>query len=115
MVKHVRRSHGKDSSQGRAYGVLEEIRVTATPHWGAEYVDIFGTFAPPTCAEVEQVTSEPAWDTMVDEWLERATPVGVVRNVEGAMIPLDELTAREYLDSDRLEFHDLTRERRPEP
>ena len=109
MIKHVRRSHGKDSLQGRAYQLLEEIRVTATPRWDAAQVDVFVIFAPPTRIEAELLMAGAEWDSTVDGWLERAVPTGVIRNVEGAMIPLDELSVREYLDTDRLELYDLTR------
>ena len=52
--------------------------------------------------------SEEDWDSVVDAWLRRTEPFGTIKSVDGAMIPLDELTAREYVDSDVLDLDYLT-------
>ncbi len=52
--------------------------------------------------------TQEEWDEVVDGWLRRAEPFGIVRSIEGAMIPLDELTAREYVDSDPLDLDYLS-------
>ncbi len=108
LVARVRDKHARDSQEGRALEALEEIRVTGTPSWSATEVDVFLTFAPPTRAEAESVMDAEQWDEVVDGWLNRAGPVGVVRSIDGAMIPLDEFTAREYVDSDPLDLDYLS-------
>lgn len=108
LVERVRDKHDKASLEGRALASLEEIRVTGTPSWSANQVDVFLTFAPATRSDAALVMSDDEWDSVVDEWLRRAEPRGVIRLVDGAMIPLDELTAREYVDSDPLDLDYLT-------
>lgn len=108
LVQRVRDKHDRKSPEGRALSVLEEIRVSGTPSWSANQIDVFLTFAPPTRAEAEEVMDEPRWDELIEEWLSRAEPFGVVASVDGAMIPFDELTAREYIDSDPLDLDHLS-------
>ncbi len=109
MIRHIRDIHGRNSDQGRAYELLEEVRVTATPSWDADEVHVFVTFAPPTRVEANALMDNGAWDRLVDRWLGRAVPIGKVAFIDGAMIPLDELTARDYVDSDQLDLDDLSR------
>jgi transcriptional regulator with XRE-family HTH domain len=104
LVERVRAKHDRDTDEGRALVALEEIRVTGTPSWSVDEVDVFLTFAPATRAEALAVLSEEDWDGVVDGWLRRADARGVVRSVDGAMVPLDELSAREYVDSDPLDI-----------
>ena len=109
MIRHIRDTHGRNSDQGRAYELLEEVRVTATPSWDADEVHVFVTFAPPTRLEANALVDDERWDQLVDGWLSRAVPFGKVAFIDGAMIPLDELTARDYVDSDQLDLDDLSR------
>ncbi len=108
LVERVRDKHDRASPERRALAVLEEIRVTGTPSWSANEIDVFLTFAPSTRDDAAAVMSDDDWDKVVDEWLRRAEPRGVIRSVDGAMIPLDELTAREYVDSDTLDLDYLS-------
>lgn len=108
LVERVRAKHDRDSDEGRALAALEAIRVTGTPSWSADEVDVFLTFAPATRAEALAVLSEEDWDQIVDGWLRRASSGGVIRSVDGAMVPLDEFSAREYVDSDPLDLDYLS-------
>ncbi len=108
LVARVRDKHAKNSREGQALTALEEIRVLGTPSWDADEIDVFLIFATPTRAEAEELMPETEWDEIVDGWLRRADAHGVVASVDGAMIPFDELTAREYLDSDPLDLDYLS-------
>ncbi len=108
LVARVRQKHAKDSPEGRALEALEEIRITGSPSWNAEAVDVFITFAPATRADAQGVMPDDEWDELVDSWLRQAEPFGVIRTVDGAMIPLDELSALEYVDSDALDLDFLS-------
>ena len=108
LVARARDKHGRESIEGRALRGLEEIRVTGSPSWDSPEIDVFVTFAPATREEAEEVMSEEEWDNVVDGWIRRTEPFGAIRSVDGAMIPLDELTAREYIDSDVLDLDYLT-------
>lgn len=108
LVSRVRQKHTKDSPEGRALEALEDIRIAGSPSWNADAVDVFITFAPATRAEANDVMADDGWDQLVDSWLRQAEPFGVIRSVDGAMIPLDELSALEYIDSDALDLDYLS-------
>jgi hypothetical protein len=110
LVARARDKHSRDSPEGQALRGLEEIRVTGSPSWDAAGVNVFVIFAPATRADAEAIMPEEEWDDIVDRWLRRTEPFGAIKSVDGAMIPLDELTAREYLDSDVLDLDYLTPE-----
>lgn len=108
LVERIREKHDRQSAEGRALAELEEVRVTATPSWSADEIDVFLTFAPATRVDADAAASPERWDDLVDAWLRRAEPMGRIRSVDGAAIPLDELTAREYVDSDPLDLDHLS-------
>lgn len=108
LTQRIRSKHDRNSAEGVALAVLEQIRATATPSWDDPQVHVFLTFAPGARAEADATMTQEQWDGLVDGWLGRIEPVGVIVGVDGAMIPLDELTAREYLDSDQLDLDQLS-------
>ncbi len=108
LVSRIRDKHDRSSPEGRALAALEEIRVTGSPAWAAPAIDVFLTFAPPSRPDADEVCSQEEWDEIVDSWIRRSDTLGVVRSIDGAMIPLDELTAREYVDSDPLDLDYLS-------
>jgi hypothetical protein len=108
LVARVRDKHDRASAEGRALNILEEIRAVGIPDWGADALEVFLIFAPPTREEADEALSADEWEDLVASWLRRTEPFGVVRSIDGAVIPLDELTAREYLDSDALDLDYLS-------
>lgn len=108
LIDRVKKKHAKASPEGRALETLEEIRVTGAPSWSSNSIEVFLTFAPATRAQAEGAMPEDEWDRLIDSWLSRCKPKGRIRTIEGAMIPLDDLTAREYVDSDPLDLDYLT-------
>ena len=108
LTARIKSKHDKNSAEGMALATLEEIRVTASPSWDAERIDVFLSFCPATAADALNVMSEDDWDSLIDDWIERASTTGVIAQVDGAMVPLEELTALEYVDSDRLDLDHLS-------
>lgn len=108
LVARIRNKHAKDSAEGRALAALEEIRITATPDWSGDRVGCFLIFAPPTRDEADETMDAAAWERLITGWIAKTEPFGIIDVIEGAMIPLDELTAREYLDSDPLDLDYLS-------
>jgi hypothetical protein len=108
LVARIRAKHAKNSAEGRALAALQDIRITGSPSWDADAIDVFITFAPGSRAEANAVMSDDDWDELVDGWLRQAEPFGVIRAVDGAMIPLDELSALEYVESDALDLDHLS-------
>lgn len=107
LVKRITKKFGKNDMEGKALEAIEEIRVTAAPNWDSAEVRVFLTFALADGLIAPEITDEQ-WAKLVDEWLKLCKPIGVIKNIEGAALPLDEMTAREYLDSDRLELDYLS-------
>jgi hypothetical protein len=107
LVERVRKKCGKNDLEGKALDAIEEIRVTATPDWESHEIEVFLTFAPTDGASAPEITEEQ-WANLLEGWLKLCKPVGVIKTVTGTVLPLDELTARDYLDSDRLELEYLS-------
>lgn len=108
MTDRIRRKHDKSSPEGLALAALAEIRVNGSPSWDGDEISVFLIFSPSTRAEADEVMTQELWDELVDQWLELCVPQGVIDSVDGAMIPLDELLAIEYVDSDRLDLDHLS-------
>lgn len=108
LVRRIRSKHGRDSQEGRALVALEEIRVTGSPSWTHDEIDVFLAFCPASADEARRVMPDTDWDALIDDWVNRCIPTGPIASVDGAMIPLDEMTALEYLDSDLLDLDHLS-------
>lgn len=108
MRSRIKRKHAKNSDEGRALEALEEIRITGSPSWNSLRIDVFILFLPATRTEASKVMTDEEWNTCIDGWIGRAEPIGVIRSVSGTMIPLDELTARRYIDSSPLDLDYLS-------
>lgn len=108
VVTRIRQKHAKGSPEGQALSTLEAIRVTASPSWTAAEIAVFISFCPATRASANSVLTDDEWDQLVDGWLRQAEPTGAIASVDGAMIPLEELTALEYVESDPLDLDHLS-------
>jgi hypothetical protein len=97
--------HGKGSDEGRALRSLREIRVRAAPSWDADTVQLMFWFI----RNEDQLTFErQGWDAFLDAWLERLPAAGRFAEVDGAVLTLDDLTARDYVESDPLDLDHLS-------
>jgi hypothetical protein len=103
MVKLIKKRYPKESVEGKALESIEEIRVTAEPSWDSAEIKVFLTFALTNEEVAPEITGEQ-WADLVQKWIGLCTPTGVIKSVEGTLLPLDRITAREYLDSARLEL-----------
>ena len=97
--------HDKESDEGRALRALREIRVWAAPSWGAENIKITFWFIR---NEDEPTFNDRSWDSFLEAWLNRVLASGRFTNVHGAVLTLDDLTAREYVESDPLDLDHLS-------
>ncbi len=48
------------------------------------------------------------WNSYREQWLRRVPTAGRFNSIDGAVQILDDLTAREYVESDRLDFDHLS-------
>jgi hypothetical protein len=97
--------HDKQSDEGRALRALREIRVCATPSWDAPTVELTFWFI----REEEAMDFEGRrWDTLLDGWLHLMPTAGRFRQVYGAVLALEDLTAKDYVESDPLDLDHLS-------
>jgi hypothetical protein len=106
LVSQLVKKHDKDSVEGRALRELREIRVWASPSWEAASISLFFHFV----RSGEEVDLEgKGWSDMLNAWLALVPPAGRYKTVEGVVTSLDEMTARDYVESDRLDLDHLSR------
>lgn len=109
LVKRIKEKHNRpNSEEGRALRCLHEIRAIGEPDWDGEAITVFLIFAPLTRTAARAVRTDEQWSQLVNKWLELCEPVGLITKVDGELIPLDELTALQYVDSDPLDLDYLS-------
>lgn len=97
--------HNKNSDEGRALRALREIRVRAAPSWDAEQVQLTFWFIR---HDDEPEFEGQTWDNYLESWLARVRDDGRFHSVEGAIVTLDDITARDYVESDQLDLDHLS-------
>jgi hypothetical protein len=105
LMQRMSEKHPKDSDEGRALRALREIRVRAAPAWEADEVALVFWFIRD---EDRPRFAERGWDHYLDAWLKRLHTAGRFTSIHGAIQTLDDLTAREYVESDPLDLDHLS-------
>ncbi len=105
LQKRMQKRHDKADDDGVGLRALREIRVRAAPAWDAEQVELMFWFIR---AEADVRFKNKAWDELLGEWLKLLPPSGRFSSVDGAVVSLDDMTAQEYLQSDRLDLDRLS-------
>lgn len=105
LRKRLVEKHGKKTSEGEALRNLREIRIAASPSWDAKAVELVFMFI--------RDDDDPSLDGSVQhellaKWLALVPPRGRYRSVEGLIIALGDLSAREYLAGARLDLDHVT-------
>jgi hypothetical protein len=94
----------KNSSEGEALRGLREIRVQASPSWGEQEVELFFHFI----QKDDETPGDLAPHDQLEAWLALIQPNGRFTSIHGQIAYLEDLTAAEYVHSDRLDFDSLT-------
>lgn len=97
--------HDRASDEGRSLRALREIRVHAAPSWESDEVDLFFWFIRQDDVPDDQ---QPTHEDLA-KWLQRVPARGRFRTVGGQIASLDDMTARDYVDSDPLDLDHLSR------
>ena len=105
LQKRMQKRHDKADDDGVGLRALREIRVRAAPAWDAERVELMFWFIR---AEEDVRFKNKAWHELLDEWLKLLPPSARFSAVDGAVVSLDDMTAKEYLHSDRLDLDRLS-------
>lgn len=105
LIDRMSEKHDKRSDEGRALRALREIRVRAAPSWDADTIQLMFWFI----RSKDQPTFEKqGWDVRLKAWLTRVPATGRFAEVHGAVVTLDDLTARDYVESDPLDLDHLS-------
>lgn len=105
LQKRMQDKHDKASNEGEALRALREIRVRAEPSWNAQEVTLMFWFI----RHEEQIQFQGiGWDQFLEKWLELIPESGRFQNVEGLVIALEDMTAKEYVESDPLDLDHLS-------
>ncbi len=106
LQKRMQEKHDKtESAEGKALRTLREIRVRAEPSWNASEVQLMFWFI----RHEEQSQFEGiGWDQFLKQWLKLIPEAGQFHNVEGSVVALEDMTAKDYIESDPLDLDHLS-------
>jgi hypothetical protein len=105
LQKRFIEKHDRQSEEGRALRALREIRVRASPSWDAAEVELIFWFI----REEDEIDFEgQGWESWFASWLRLIPPSGKFKSVNGLVTTLEDLTARDYVESDRLDLDYLS-------
>jgi hypothetical protein len=105
LQKRMQDKHEKPTDEGEALRALLEIRVSATPAWDAATVELIFWFIR---AETHDRFHEKEWHEWLDSWLQLLPAAGKFSPVYGFVKSLEDMTAKEYTQSDRLDLDRLS-------
>jgi hypothetical protein len=105
LQKRMQDKHEKNTREGEALRALHEIRVSATPAWDADAVELLFWFIR---AEEDNRFQDREWCELLDGWLRFLPASGRFSSVDGSIVTLEDMTAKEYVNSDRLDLDRLS-------
>jgi len=111
LLSRWTKKHAKLSHEGHALRAIREIRVRARPSWDASPVALHFVFIADD-GEPE-VSPTSGWERQVSDWMERlragaGTSSSRFDPVEHSVVSLDDLSARDYVESDPLDLDHLS-------
>ena len=101
LRQRIRDKHGRDSTEGRLLAALREIRVHAIPSWDAVQVVVRFLFI----KDGDPQGLEAEWFSQVDTWLDLVDRNGKFSIADPEVGRLEDFTARDYVESDRLDLN----------
>jgi hypothetical protein len=87
-----------NSADALVFSELEEIRIQATPAWGAAQINIFIWFI------LKDEAPNRDRSEVLDAWLAKIPPRSPFISCDGRMAFYSDMTASEYIDSDSLDL-----------
>lgn len=108
VQRHVVDKHDKMTEEGTHLRALREIRVRAAPSWGNDVVYLGWWFI----KDSDSVGMGVDWPGFLDLWLAPFDQSGRFRIDASIACRLEDMTAREYVESDRLDLDYLSVPRR---
>ena len=96
--------HDKMTDEGSHLRALREIRVRAAPSWDGDLVQLSWWFV----KDWDPVGVSADWPKFLDQWLARFDQSGRFRLDSLIACRLEDMTARDYVESDRLDLDRLS-------
>lgn len=105
LQERIGNKHEKYSDEGKALRALREIRVRAAPAWNASEIQLMFWFI----RNEEQVQfQELEWEKWLKQWLQLLPASARFQSVEGLVVSLEDMTAKDYVESDPLDLDHLS-------
>lgn len=105
LQKRMKQKHNKSSDEGEALRALREIRVRASPAWNSSQVELMFWFIR---NEQETEFQGIGWDQLLEKWLKLIPESGRFHKVNGSVLALEDITAKDYVESDVIDLDHLS-------
>ena len=104
LQERLRVRHNKNHPEGAHLRALREIRVRAAPSWDNQTLQLTFWFI----RDIEPDGHEPAWSDWVKKWVDLFRQTGRFRIELAIPCRLEDITARDYVESDHLDLDQLS-------
>ena len=104
LQRHLVDKHDKETEEGAHLRVLREIRVRAVPSWEDDRVQLGWWFV----KEADPVNVDADWPKYLEQWLTLFDQSGRFHLDSRIACRLEDMTARDYVESDRLDLDRLS-------
>ncbi len=84
---------------------MREIRVRASPSWNDSQVELMFWFIR---EEEQNQFKGTGWDQLLETWLQLIPESGRFQKVDGLVVALEDMTAKDYVESDPLDLDHLS-------
>lgn len=105
LRRRLLEKHDGQSPEGDALRKLDEIRVRAAPSWNADRIEITIWFIRGSAGDE---WSAEQWDAWRRSWLSLTPASGRFDRSDGFVTTLDDMRARDYVESDPLDLDHLS-------
>ncbi len=105
LQKRLREKHDKGTPEGDALRALREVRIQASPSWDDAFVVLTFWFIR---RDDDLDHQRIDWSIWEKSWLQLVPASGRFTKVQGQAFALEDLTAAEYVNSDRLDLDHLS-------
>lgn len=103
ISNRLQEKHDKHTEQGIALRALREIRVRAEPSWDDLDIELFFWFI-----RDRTDLGNMSWDSLLESWLKLMPAKGRFTCVDGVVVLLEDITARDYVESIPLDLDHLS-------
>jgi len=101
LRQRLRDKKDRDSFEGYALGLVDEIRLLATPDWTSDSIDVDLYFLFRSREEMTALDGDlDNWEAQRVEWEGRCVPTDEIKAIRLILLPLAELDAETYKASD---------------